>query len=142
MTIAEREREHSRLYRRALPWIVDGLSQGQEPVSIAHLCSEKTGLSERDTFRWVQATEEAVERYRRRRAVFMVVPIWIGGLTVTAASLAVMVMETGPYRSAASGFIVAGALLAFGFYRRSRNSGESIHRRWLQREEIGESVLH
>lgn len=108
MTIAEKERERTRRYRQELPFIVNGLREGREAVDLARSVSERSAADERESFQWVRSVEESVERYRRRRAVITVIPIWTGGASAAAG---VILWLTG---ATDSGIAIAGALVAAG----------------------------
>ncbi|TVR69403.1 MAG: hypothetical protein EA427_08300 [Spirochaetaceae bacterium] len=130
MTVADREHERSEKYRQELPRIIRGLQAGEDPVELARQVSESCGLEHRETYQWVQITEEQVERFRRRRAIITVIPIWIGGAAIVGAAFLVLQGVVRGGIALGSG----GAILALSFTVLGRRLGRDPYERWLLRE--------
>lgn len=96
MTVAERERKEKAIYRGVAPSIIEGLAAGESSVDLSDRikseaealpAAQEISLDQRLVFRWIQWTEEQLESSRRRAAVKLVVPLWIGVAAVVVALL-------------------------------------------------------
>lgn len=123
-------------YHEVLPELLEGLRDGREQVELADALSERTGLSTRETYQWIQMTEGAVERFRRRRAIVTVVPIWLGGLSFCIAGLMV-IMGTFRDNPFLTGLLAGGGLLsAVLFAIRGRRLQRDVHEKWYRDRQV------
>lgn len=135
MTVAEQERERSRQYRRQLPLIIQGLREGLDQVELADRISRDCGFTPRETYQWVRSTEDAVDRYRRRRAVLAVIPIWIGGAALVGGFLLLLQGASGARAVLGAALGSAGLGLAGVFFLLGRRLRREVYEKWLRREE-------
>ncbi len=118
MGVAEQQREEERLYREYLPEILEAIQRGDELVRVAGGIAERSGIDARTSYRWVQYTEQNLDRSRKRLAVGGLVPLWIGILTIVVEAVGVAlghIAATAPgviaVAAAAVALIVVGMLL-------------------------------
>lgn len=136
MGIAEQERRRHELYRRVLPSIVAGLRERAEPVALAEqLAGVSETVDQWEVYRWIQSTESAIESYRRRRAVVMLIPVWIGGALIVAGGLMLMTGGAAERSGYPTAIVAAGVLLVAVFLYAAVHCNRRAHTRWLQREE-------
>ncbi len=137
MTVAERERQMQAEYRHALPEIVTGLRDGVDPVSLGESVQSSHDVSATDAFRWIQLTEQAIDRYRRRRALVALIPVWLGGGTVVLAGLLLLLGATPSGESGIAAVLLSGAVGALLFLVasvRARGLSRRVYREWLENE--------
>ena len=96
MTLEEQRRRDAEKSAQALPKIVEGLRQGQEPVHIGRDIAGEFDVEQTKAFRWVQIVAERYESQRRRIAVLGTVLIWIGAATAAAGLVLAVLGATVP----------------------------------------------
>ena len=89
MGVVERQREEERLYREHLPEILEAIQRGDEMVGVARSIAERSGVDERTTYRWVQFTEQNLDRNRKRLAIRGLIPLWGGILAIVVVVIGV-----------------------------------------------------
>lgn len=131
MTIAEQERARSRKYEALLPEMVAALAEGRAALDVARELAEHHGIDIQESFRWVHLTEEEIEAFRRRRAVMLVIPVWVLGMA--AVALGVMALGgIGPLGTAGALWgALAGAAGAGIYSAIILRRGSSPWQAWL-----------
>lgn len=76
--IAEQQRREEAIYRTVLPEIVETITKDVERIETAQRLSETHGIDSRTVYRWIQWVDDQTDRFRKRRAVALLVPIWLG----------------------------------------------------------------
>ena len=110
MNVAQRERERALQFERLLPGIAAALSRGDSALDVARDLERDAGVDLQEGYRWIQLTEEEVERFRRRRALIAVLPVWVLGIAATLGGL-MLLGDFGLGRTAATFVLTLGALL-------------------------------
>lgn len=133
-SVEARERELARKATAAVPYILEQLEAGKEPVEVSSHVAANFDLDDRQAFKWVQITEERFLKKSKALSGLGLVLLWTGMLAILAAG----VLVVGAWNTAlfgpisVSGFlaIVGGVLAAPGvvltFFARpliARNAG-------------------
>lgn len=140
MSIAQKEREERRAYLRLLPSIVEALVEAAEPVALSAHISEEGGIDQRTAYRWIQLTEEAAEKRRKRDAILPIVLLWLGALTFAVLVIGRITARLVP-GTGLSIAVVAGAAAAVAWAAlRLRGLKMRSYRRWLREERADEHV--
>jgi hypothetical protein len=115
MTISQQERQRRELYQDVRPEIVAGIRAGADTVELAQQLAGRTGVPLQEVYRWVQHTEDWVDRDRRRRAMATAVPLWIGGVLLVTAAVTALTGPGGNQPALSIGLAISGlaALLVF-----------------------------
>lgn len=73
-------------------------------------------------------TEESLERFRRRRAILTVVPIWAGGLLLVGAGLMVLLGGYAERALLTGALALVGAMSVVAFTIRGRRLSKNAYR--------------
>tara|TARA_B100000614_G_scaffold10868_1_gene9536 strand:- start:1742 stop:2158 length:417 start_codon:yes stop_codon:yes gene_type:complete len=134
MGIAEQQRREQQQYREILPRIVEGIAAGEEPVALSAELAESRDLEQKLVYRWIQLTEEGLERRRRREATRLVVLMWPGVLAVAGYGVGAVMGWFSPQDPVAVAVVGVGAC-AGGFAAwRIRGVRGRAYDAWLREE--------
>lgn len=132
MRIADQERAEHQAYLAALPAIVRGVSEGQDFVQLAAAVAAQHNYDERTVYLWITTVDRQIDRARRRAAALGVAPVWLGGLALIGAGLAVLL---GWWSTITIVALAVAGLLAIGTSALVlRGLRSLVAQRWLQRE--------
>ena len=135
MSVAQQERARYEQYQSLLPTIVESLARGEDCRSVAAELTSREGVDHVQSYRWVHDTEEQIERFRKRRAVLAVIPVWLMGAVFVVSAL-MLLADVGPGRTGLTVLLAAASfflsmLAAVVAWRLSRNPW----RAWLSRQQ-------
>ena len=134
MSIAQKEREERTAYRRVLPSIIEALIEATEPVALSETVAEESGVDQRTAYRWIQLTEEAADKRRKRDAILLVVALWLGVLGAVAVAVGRLTTRFAFGIGPSVAVVAAAGLLIVAAALRLRNLKGRSYRRWLHDE--------
>ncbi len=135
MTVAERERQRLEIYHRVLPLLVQAVLERGDLVAAAERIASDENLAHAEVYRWIQDTEEQIDRARRRRAVPGLLAVWSAGFAVTAGGVHAIFRGLAPFHIVVALAALVAAVFAATLLRDLRRRSADA---WL-RAQIGRS---